>query len=68
LDKAIEINPQDAEAWNKKGDALKSIGRNVEAEAAFARAVDLGSTAVEASEDTATDMSDISSIVLSMFF
>jgi Flp pilus assembly protein TadD len=42
LDKAIEIDPQYAKAWNKKGDALKSLGRITEADAAFAKAKELG--------------------------
>ncbi len=41
-DKAIEINPQYADAWHNKGDILKESGRTTEADAAFAKATDLG--------------------------
>jgi hypothetical protein len=40
-DKAIEINPQDANAWYNKGITLKTLGRTTEADAAFAKAKDL---------------------------
>jgi Flp pilus assembly protein TadD len=39
---AIEINPQDSHAWNRKGIVLKKIGKKDEAEYAFARAKGLG--------------------------
>jgi len=41
-DKAIEINPQFAAAWNKKGNALKTVGRTAEANLAFNKAKGLG--------------------------
>ena len=41
-DKAIEINPQDADAWNSKGIVLKLFGRTTEADSAFAKAKELG--------------------------
>jgi Flp pilus assembly protein TadD len=44
FDKAVEINPQLAEAWNCKGIALKALGRNSEADSAFAKAKELGYT------------------------
>jgi Flp pilus assembly protein TadD len=42
--KAIEIDPQDAYAWNNKGVALKSLGHTTESNEAFAKAKDLGYT------------------------
>jgi len=44
FDKALEINPQDAIACNCRGLTLIKLGRNVEANAAFIRARDLGYT------------------------
>ena len=41
-DEAIRIDPNDASAWNNKGGALKSLGRTAEADAAFAKAKELG--------------------------
>jgi tetratricopeptide (TPR) repeat protein len=41
-EKAIEINPQDADALHIKGDILKELGRTTEADAAFAKATELG--------------------------
>ena len=41
-DKAIEINPQHADAWNSKGIVLMLLGRTIEADAAFAKAKELG--------------------------
>jgi Flp pilus assembly protein TadD len=43
-DKSIELNPDDADTWNSRGNALRDIGRNEEAEAAFAKAKVLGYT------------------------
>ena len=42
FDKAIQLDPNDADSWNGKGDALKSLGRSSEADAAFAKAKNLG--------------------------
>jgi Flp pilus assembly protein TadD len=39
---AIEINPQLAETWHNKGNALKALGRTAETDAAFAKAKELG--------------------------
>ncbi len=44
--KAIEINPQDADAWNNKGRALKSLGRTTESEAAFVKAREMKAEAL----------------------
>lgn len=41
-DKSIEINPKNADAWNNKGVVLKELGRNSEAEDAFAKSRELG--------------------------
>jgi len=41
-DVALQINPEDGEVWNLKGDALKSLGRQAEAEAAYSKARELG--------------------------
>jgi tetratricopeptide (TPR) repeat protein len=41
-ERAIEIHPEFAEAREKKGDALKGLGRTTEANAAFAKATELG--------------------------
>ena len=38
FDKVIEIEPRDSKAWNSKGLALKALGHDVEADAAFAKA------------------------------
>jgi Flp pilus assembly protein TadD len=42
LDKAIELNPSFVPAWKFKGDALKALGRVEEANAAYAKAKELG--------------------------
>jgi Flp pilus assembly protein TadD len=44
FDKAIEIEPQYALAWYNKGVALKLLDRTTEADAAFAKAKELGYT------------------------
>jgi tetratricopeptide (TPR) repeat protein len=41
-DEAIKIDPQYAKAWYNKGITLKSLGRTTEADAAFAKAKELG--------------------------
>ena len=41
LEEAISLDPKDATARNNKGFALKALGRNTEADAAFARANEL---------------------------
>jgi tetratricopeptide (TPR) repeat protein len=41
-DAALQINPEDGEVWNLKGDALKSLGRQAEAEATYSKARELG--------------------------
>jgi Flp pilus assembly protein TadD len=41
---AIEIDPRYAKAWAGKGTALKSLGLVIEADAAFAKAKELGYT------------------------
>ena len=41
-DKAIEINPQYANAWYGKGSVLRQLGRTTEANGAFAKAEELG--------------------------
>lgn len=41
---AIELNPQHAKAWFGKAFTLQSLGRTTEADAAFARAEELGFT------------------------
>lgn len=43
-DKAIELDPQDYAAWYNKGLTLKLLGRDTEAEAAFAKAKELRDT------------------------
>lgn len=42
FDRALQINPKDPLTWTNKGDALKAIGRQVEANAAYAKAKELG--------------------------
>ena len=42
FDKAIDIYPEFSPAWQGKGDALKAIGRNLEADMAFTKARELG--------------------------
>ena len=44
FDKAIEIDSKCVKAWNSKGLALMAMGRPEEADAAFARARELGYT------------------------
>jgi tetratricopeptide (TPR) repeat protein len=44
FDSAINSDPQYVEAWYNKGLALQSLGRHDEANAAFARAKELGYT------------------------
>ena len=41
-DKAIEIDPNDADAWNNKGLALNSLGNNDEAKKCYDRSRELG--------------------------
>jgi Flp pilus assembly protein TadD len=41
-DEAIRLNPKLAAAWNGKGCALRSLGRFADADAAFAKAKELG--------------------------
>jgi Flp pilus assembly protein TadD len=42
FDKAIEINPQDANIWICRGLTLKKLDRNLEANAALMQAKELG--------------------------
>ena len=42
FDEAIRLNPNYADVWYNKGIALEGLGRTTEAEAAFARARELG--------------------------
>ncbi|VVB72790.1 Photosystem I assembly protein Ycf3 [uncultured archaeon] len=41
-DEAIRLDPSDAQTWNSKGLALAALGRSADADAAFARARELG--------------------------
>ncbi len=41
-DQAINLNPESGETWDNKGKALKALGYNEEADAAFAKAKELG--------------------------
>jgi len=41
-DEAIRTDPNDAVAWNNKGAVLEAVGRTTEADAAFAKAKELG--------------------------
>jgi Flp pilus assembly protein TadD len=38
----VEINPQDALAWNDKGIILEALGRTTNADAAIAKSKELG--------------------------
>jgi tetratricopeptide (TPR) repeat protein len=42
FDNAIELDSTSAEAWKGKGDSLKALGRQAEADVAFAKAKELG--------------------------
>jgi tetratricopeptide (TPR) repeat protein len=42
-DEAIKLDPTLAAAWSNKGLALEALGRTTEAEAAFAKAKEIGS-------------------------
>ena len=42
FDKALQINPKDSMTWMNKGDALKALGRQAEADEAYAKARELG--------------------------
>ena len=44
FNKTIELDPKLAMAWSNKGKALKLLGRTTEADAAFAKANELGYT------------------------
>ena len=41
-EEAIRLDPNNAQAWNNKGSALKLLGRATESEAAFAKAKEVG--------------------------
>ena len=41
-DRALALDPNDADAWNNKGIVLRALGRTAEAEAAAKRAKELG--------------------------
>jgi tetratricopeptide (TPR) repeat protein len=41
-ERALQIDPSDGYAWYAKGEALRSLGRTSEADAAFAKAKELG--------------------------
>jgi tetratricopeptide (TPR) repeat protein len=49
-DKAIELSPQlgllKADAWQGKGNSLKALGRQADADAAFAKAKELAEAAI----------------------
>jgi Flp pilus assembly protein TadD len=42
FDGALQANPKDGQVWSLKADALKALGKSVEAEAAYVRAKVLG--------------------------
>lgn len=42
FDGALKVNPEDAQVWSLKGDALKASGRQAEADEAYAKAKELG--------------------------
>ncbi len=42
FDRALAINPDDPRTWQAKGDALKALGRQSEADEAYAKAKELG--------------------------
>jgi tetratricopeptide (TPR) repeat protein len=39
---ALQVNPEDGEVWNLKGDALKASGHQAEADEAYAKSKELG--------------------------
>ncbi|RQW78448.1 MAG: tetratricopeptide repeat protein, partial [Methanothrix sp.] len=56
FEKGITLNPEDGSAWFFKGDALKALGRQSEADEAYAEARELGyndSNPVQEQENTA---------------
>lgn len=44
FDKAIELDPYDADAWNDKGTVLGKLGRHYEAQVCYDKAKELGYT------------------------
>jgi tetratricopeptide (TPR) repeat protein len=44
FDEAIRLDPNLAEAWYIKGEALESFGRNIDTQEAYAKAKELGYT------------------------
>ena len=42
FDGALQANPEDGQVWSLKADALKALGKSADAEAAYARAKELG--------------------------
>ncbi|HQN31377.1 MAG TPA: tetratricopeptide repeat protein, partial [Methanothrix soehngenii] len=42
FDRALKINPNDPRTWQARGDALQALGRQVEADEAYAKAQSLG--------------------------
>ena len=51
FDKALQINQNDATVWTLKGDALKALGRQTEADAVYARARELWNEALPISQE-----------------
>jgi tetratricopeptide (TPR) repeat protein len=62
-DKAIGINPLDADAWHCKGNVLREMNRTIDADAAFAKATELNISKV--SDVSSTSDSGTSDLVAS---
>jgi tetratricopeptide (TPR) repeat protein len=51
-EKAIEINPLNADAWHNKGDVLNELNRTTEADAAFSKATELSASTTSDTSST----------------
>jgi Flp pilus assembly protein TadD len=52
-DRALALDPEDADVWNNRGVALHELGRTGQARAAYDRAIALDPGATEAAENRA---------------
>ena len=56
FDSAFQINPKNAQVWSLKGNALKALGRQAEADAAYAKAKELGYRVPNLAQENTTQL------------